>query len=69
MYQNACMARLRRLVLPGIPYQVTQGGNQRERTFFEESDYAYYRDLLAQSAENARTETGIQICLISKLTP
>jgi len=28
------------MVLPGIPRQVTQRGNQRERTFFEEGDHA-----------------------------
>ena len=47
------MVRLPRLVLPGISYPVTQRGNRRERTFFEDSDYALYRDLLAQSAERA----------------
>ena len=33
------MARLPLLVLPGIPYHVTQRGNRREQTFFEEADY------------------------------
>src|SRR5688572_4197165 len=50
------MARLPRLVLPGIPYHVTQRGNRREQTFFEEADYALYLDLLAQSAERAGAE-------------
>jgi putative transposase len=50
------MARLPRLVLPGIPYHVTQRGNRRAQTFFEEADYALYRDLLAQSAEKAGAE-------------
>ena len=45
------MARLPRLVLPGIPYHVTQRGNRRAQTFFEQADYALYRDLLAQAAE------------------
>ena len=45
------MARLPRLVLPGIPYHVTQRGNRRQQTFFEDGDYALYRDLLAQAAE------------------
>jgi putative transposase len=35
---------------------VTQRGNRRERTFFEEGDYALYRDLLAESSTRARTE-------------
>jgi putative transposase len=47
------MARLARLVIPGIPYHVTQRGNRRQQTFFEEADYALYRDLLAQSAQMA----------------
>ena len=47
------MARLPRLVVPGIPYHVTQRGNRRGQTFFEPADYALYRDLLAQSAERA----------------
>jgi putative transposase len=34
------MARLPRLVIPGIPYHVTQRGNRRQQTFFEEADYA-----------------------------
>jgi putative transposase len=50
------MARLPRLVIPGIPYHVTQRGNRRQQTFFEDADYALYRDLLAQSAEKAGAE-------------
>ncbi|WP_245266558.1 hypothetical protein [Bradyrhizobium sp. WSM1743] len=41
------MARLARVVIPGHPHHVTQRGNGRGRTFFEEGDYALYRDLLA----------------------
>jgi putative transposase len=50
------MARLPRVVIPGIPHHVTQRGNRRERTFFEEGDYALYLDLLADAAERARCE-------------
>jgi putative transposase len=50
------MARLPRIVLPGIPHHVTQRGNRRERTFFEDGDYALYLDLLADAADRARTE-------------
>jgi putative transposase len=50
------MARLPRLVIPGIPYHVTQRGNRRAQTFFEEADYALYRDLLAKAAEKADAE-------------
>jgi REP-associated tyrosine transposase len=50
------MSRLPRVVLPGIPHHVTQRGNRRERTFFEDGDYALYLDLLADAAERARVE-------------
>ncbi len=50
------MSRLPRLVLPGIPHHVTQRGNRRERTFFEDGDYALYLDLLADGAERAGVE-------------
>ena len=50
------MARLPRLVLPGIPHHITQRGNRRERTFFEDGDYALYLDLLADGAERAGVE-------------
>jgi putative transposase len=47
------MVRLPRLVLPGHPYHVTQRGNRRAPTFFEDGDYALYRDLLAEAADKA----------------
>jgi putative transposase len=50
------MARLSRVVIPGVPHHVTQRGNGRQRTFFEDGDYALYLDLLAAAAERARTE-------------
>jgi len=50
------MARLPRLVLPGIAHHVTQRGNRRERTFFEDGDYDLYLDLLREAAERARTD-------------
>jgi putative transposase len=50
------MARLSRVVIPGIPHHVTQRGNGRGQTFFEDGDYALYLDLLAAAAERARAE-------------
>jgi putative transposase len=50
------MARLPRFVLPGHPHHVTQRGNRRERTFFEDGDYALYLDLLASASEKAGVE-------------
>ena len=39
------MARFARVVVPDHPHHVTQRGNGRARTFFDDSDYALYRDL------------------------
>jgi putative transposase len=50
------MARLARVVVPGLPHHVTQRGNGRARTFFEDDDYALYRRLLAQACAEARVE-------------
>lgn len=50
------MARLARLVLPGYPYHVTQRGNRRQQTFFEDGDFELYRDLLAEAAGKAGAE-------------
>ena len=50
------MARLSRVVIPGIPHHVTQRGNRREPTFFEDGDYQLYLDLLADAAREARVE-------------
>jgi len=50
------MARLARIVIPGVPYHVTQRGNRRERTFFEDADYKRYRTMLGQAARRAGTE-------------
>ena len=50
------MARLARVVIPGVPHHVTQRGNRRDRTFFEDADYALYRDLLGEAAGKAGAE-------------
>ena len=50
------MSRLPRFVFPGIPHHITQRGNRREQTFFEDGDYALYLDLLADGAGRAGVE-------------
>jgi len=50
------MGRLARLVFPGLPHHVTQRGNGRAQTFFDDTDYALYRDLLAASCRAANVE-------------
>jgi putative transposase len=47
------MPRLARIVIPGVPHHVTQRGNRRERTFFEDADYKRYRTMLGQAARKA----------------
>jgi putative transposase len=48
------MARLARVVVPGLPHHVTQRGNGRARVFFSDADYALYRDLLAAACREAK---------------
>lgn len=47
------MARLARVVMPGVPHHVIQRGNRRLDTFFDDADYAFYRDLLAERCREA----------------
>src|SRR5450755_1385353 len=50
------MARLARVVVPGLPHHVTQRGNRREPIFFEDGDQDIYRDLLAEQTRKAEVE-------------
>lgn len=51
------MARLPRIVLPGIPHYFTQRDSRREKTFFGHGDYALNFDLLYDAA--ARPQVAI----------
>jgi putative transposase len=42
------MARLARVVVPGVAHHVTQRGNRRQPTFFQDDDYAAYLALLGE---------------------
>ncbi len=42
------MARIARVVAPGVPHHVTQRGNRRQETFFCAEDYEAYRALMAE---------------------
>jgi putative transposase len=48
------MARLARVVVPGVPHHVTQRGNGRQRTFFSDDDYALYLKLLRDASAAAQ---------------
>jgi len=42
------MARLARVVAPGLPHHVTQRGNRRQTVFFSDEDYEAYKALAAE---------------------
>jgi len=42
------MARIARVVAPGYPHHVTQRGNRRQQTFFNDEDYKSYLDLMSE---------------------
>ena len=50
------MARIARVVAVDYPHHVTQRGNRRQRTFFNQSDYQHYFDLLVGAKHNASVE-------------
>jgi putative transposase len=45
------MARMARAVAPGLPHYVTQRGNRRQQTFFNEEDYQSYLELMSEWCE------------------
>ena len=40
------MARIPRIIIPNQPHHVTQRGNRRQSTFFQDSDFQHYSKLL-----------------------
>ena len=42
------MARLARVVVPGLPHHITQRGNRQQQTFFCDEDYRSYLELMGQ---------------------
>jgi putative transposase len=47
------MARLARIVIPGVPHHVTQRGNRRQPVFFSDADRTLYLRLLAEGCAGA----------------
>jgi putative transposase len=58
------MARLARVVIPGLSHHVTQRGNGRAKVFFSDDDYALYLKLLTAACAAARVH-----CLAYVLMP
>ena len=50
------MARLARVVAPGYPHHIVQRGNRRQKTFFYETDYSTYIDILSQECTKHHLE-------------
>jgi putative transposase len=50
------MARLARVIVPGLPHHVTQRGNRRMQVFFCDDDYLLYLDLLRERCHKAAVE-------------
>ncbi len=58
------MARLARVVVPGLPHHVTQRGNGRAKTFFSDDDYRFYLKLLTDNCRAFKVQ-----CLAYVLMP
>ena len=52
------MARLARVVAPGVPHHVTQRGNRRQRTFFCEAGYGMHAALLGEQGRARGVAVG-----------
>ncbi len=50
------MARIARVVAPGVPHHVTQRGNRRQQTFFCDDDYRAYLELMAHWCSRCTVE-------------
>ena len=50
------MARIARVVVPGVPHHIIQRGNRRQKVFFRESDYESYISLLREWCERYGVE-------------
>ena len=50
------MARIARIVAPGIPHHVTQRGVRRMETFFDDEDYEHYLSLMREWCSSSGLE-------------
>jgi len=50
------MARIARVVLPRAPHLITQSGNRRQPTFFQDDDYTVYLELMAEWCRRCRVQ-------------
>lgn len=57
------MARIARVVIPGLPHHIIQRGNLKQDVFFGDEDYSAYLDLMAQGCRKAGVEV-LAYCLM-----
>lgn len=57
------MARLPRICLPGYPHHITQRGNDKQDCFFEERDYKYYLECLADASSAYRCDVHAYVLM------
>jgi putative transposase len=62
------MARLVRVVAPGLPHHITQRGNRRQQTFFYDGDYQRYVELMADWCNALEVEI-LAYCLMPNPVP
>jgi putative transposase len=61
------MARLARVVVPGVAHHVTQRGNNRQDVFFVDEDRRVYLELLQEQAQKYGLEI-LAYCLMTTPT-
>ncbi len=57
------MPRRPRLVVDNVPLHIIQRGNNRQKCFFEESDYLVYLDLLKRGTASAKCEVHAYVLM------
>src|SRR3990172_2582361 len=50
------MARIARVTAPGYPHHITQRGNRRQQTYFDDKDYKVYIDLMSEWCKKCKVE-------------
>jgi len=58
------MARIARVIAPGVPHHVIQRGNRRQTTFFDPNDYEVYLSLMEEWCDKCHVEIWAY-CLMS----
>ena len=50
------MSRMARVVAPGYPHHITQRGNRRQKTFFNDGDFKLYLQLMKEWCDKCGVE-------------